>query len=134
MPWRKRTIAVVGPEAPVTHREIRRMMLLLVIPLCAITLVTSVGAGALAYHEGAQRAHDSAQRSRDNAAAICSAEWQRFQGREGIRTHFMNELSRVLVVTGAHDPTRTALLAAEQKQIDADLPSYPPPTCPNPHP
>lgn len=120
MPWRKSTIREVGPEAPVTHREIRKMMLRVVIPVCAITLATSVGAGGLAYYLGQQR--------------TCENEWTRYKAREGVRAHFTNELMRVLVVSNAGEQIRSVLIAAEQQQLDADLPSYPVPDCRDPNP
>lgn len=133
MPWRKRTIRALGPEAPVTHSEIRKLMLRVVMPVCAVTLTTSVAAGALSYWQGpVQRGRDDAARTRENAAAICEGQWQRYLGREGVRDHFMNELERILEVTQTPDPLRTALLEAEQRQLDIDLPASELPDCPFP--
>jgi hypothetical protein len=87
---------------------------------CAITLATSVGAGGLAFHLGQQR--------------TCENEWTRYKAREGVRAHFRNELMRVLVVSDADEQIRSALVAAEQQQLDADLPSYPVPDCRDPNP
>jgi uncharacterized protein HemX len=119
VPWRMKTIRQVGPEAPVTHREIRKVVFEM-LAACAITLATSVGAGGLAFHLGQQR--------------TCENEWTRYKAREGVRAHFRNELMRVLVVSDADEQIRSALVAAEQQQLDADLPSYPVPDCRDPNP
>lgn len=125
MPWRQKTIRAVGPTAPVTHQEIRRLVLHLVIPVCVVTLGTSISAGAFAYRLGLQR-------DADNRHSICAGEWQRFEGREGLRTHFANELEKVLAITGLPESLRAQLVKAEMDQLNTDLPAYSRPTCARP--
>lgn len=110
------------------------MMTHFVIPMCVIALVTSVVASGLAYAAMVQRQHDNERHTVENTERICQSDWERFDGRDGIRAYAIARLNTDLDTIGVHEPLRTRLLEAETALLDRQLPALPPPECPRPSP
>lgn len=133
MPWKKKTIRTVGPEAPVTHLEIRHMFLRAVAAPVAFAVVTSGAVGAVVWYQALQH-------SREREHNECILAWQRYDSRIGVRNHFINDradfLDEVIEVFRVPEPYATAarveLNAQGMRSLEENLPTLVVPNCNRP--
>lgn len=113
----RKTVETVDLDTPVTHRNIRRLITRRILPGMMILTVTNAAGFVFA-----QRAFNS--QTRESERSICAGNWQRYDGREGIRNVLFALELRFIPAGKAKDDFTDV--------VNASLAPYPQPNCPRP--